>query len=245
VTLAIATHADRPELGEACEEWYGSVWPEFMLHDAVCKRLWGHLDDDFPTFQLYLLDGSEVVGFGNTIPFAWDGAPERLPGGVDGVLERGVAGLARGLPATTLSALLAVVRPDRRGGGLSARLIEGMREIGRASGLSGLVAPVRPTLKATYPLTPIDAYSGWRREDGLLFDPWLRVHARLGAEVLGIAAESLTVAGTVEEWERWAGMAFPASGEYVVPGALVPVTIDRDLDSGLYVEPNIWMQHAS
>ena len=38
-------------------------------------------------------------------------------------------------------------------------------------------------------------------------------------------------------------MAFPESDEYVVPGALVPVTISREDDLGLYVEPNVWMHH--
>ena len=38
-------------------------------------------------------------------------------------------------------------------------------------------------------------------------------------------------------------MAFPETGAYVVPGALVPVEIDRERDEGLYVEPNVWMVH--
>jgi len=29
----------------------------------------------------------------------------------------------------------------------------------------------------------------------------------------------------------------------MVPGALVPVTIDRRRDRGRYVEPNLWMLH--
>ena len=32
---------------------------------------------------------------------------------------------------------------------------------------------------------------------------------------------------------------------YVVPGALVPVEIDRERDEGLYVEPNVWMVHPA
>jgi len=34
-----------------------------------------------------------------------------------------------------------------------------------------LVAPVRPTLRHRYPLTPIERYAEWRLGDGLLFDP--------------------------------------------------------------------------
>jgi hypothetical protein len=52
------------------------------------------------------------------------------------------------------------------------------------------------------------------------------------------------VPGRVDEWEAWAGLRFPESGRYVVPGALVPVEIDREADRGLYVEPNVWMLHS-
>lgn len=44
--------------------------------------------------------------------------------------------------------------------------------------------------------------------------------------------------------EAWTGLRFPESGAYVVPGALTPVTIDREADRGEYVEPNVWMRHA-
>ena len=69
------------------------------------------------------------------------------------------------------------------------------------------------------------------------------MHARRGARILRVAPRSMVVEGGVSEWECWTGMRFPASGRYVVPGALVPVTIDRRRDRGRYVEPNVWMQH--
>ena len=58
-----------------------------------------------------------------------------------------------------------------------------------------------------------------------------------------IAAEALSVKGTVAEWEEWTDMVFPDSGSYVVPGALQPITIDHERDQGLYVEPNLWVLH--
>ena len=45
------------------------------------------------------------------------------------------------------------------------------------------------------------------------------------------------------DWESWTGMAFPETGDYVVAGALEVVSIDREADTGLYVEPNVWVLH--
>jgi GNAT superfamily N-acetyltransferase len=166
-----------------------------------------------------------------------------LPSGVDGALERGVHGRAKGRPPNALSALLAAVAPDRHGHGLSARVISAMRGVAARHGLDVLIAPVRPTVKHRYPTTPMRCYARWKRKDGAPFDPWLRVHWRLGAKLLREAPRSMVVTGTVAEWEEWTTMRFPESGRYIVRGALTPVTIDRRRNLGRYVEPNVWMRH--
>jgi GNAT superfamily N-acetyltransferase len=233
----IFTIADRPDLEARLGE-VGDPWPEFIHHDAFVTSRWASLYEDFPEFQLALLDeeADTVVGKGNTIPIPWDGREETLTGGVTEALELEES-------PNVLCALVAVVDPARQGQGLSGLVIEGMRRVAAAAGLECLIAPVRPTWKDRYPLTPFERYIRWNREDGLPFDPWIRLHHRLGAEMLRVAPRSLDVRGTVAEWEQWTGMAFPESGDYVVPGALVPVTIDRDRDEGRYVEPNVWMRH--
>jgi hypothetical protein len=71
----------------------------------------------------------------------------------------------------------------------------------------------------------------------------MRVHARLGAEVLCPEARSLRITGTVSEWERWTGLAFPETGQYAFPRGLAPVWIDRETDCRTYFEPNVWMRH--
>jgi GNAT superfamily N-acetyltransferase len=146
--------------------------------------------------------------------------------------------------ADRLCALAILVDPDEQGRGLSRLMLEHKRGLAFARGWD-LVAPVRPSLKHRYPLTPIERYVEWRRDDGTLFDPWLRAHERLGAQLLGIAEDSLLAEGTVAELEEWCGLAFPESGSYVVDGALVPVEIDRERDRGRYREPNVWMRHAA
>jgi hypothetical protein len=241
------TLAERPRALAALQRIQRAVWPPGMAYineDAVCGRLWPVLLRRFPEFQLVLCDArGRVVAGGYAIPFVWDGRPVTLPMGVDGVLVRGLRDLRRRRRPNTLSALLAVVDPRLQGKGLSREVIRAMALLVARHGMRALVAPVRPTLKHRYPLTPMARYLRWRRADGAPLDPWLRVHWRLGARVLGVATRSMVVEGRVKDWESWTGMRFPASGDYVVPGALTTVRIDRARDRGRYVEPNVWMLH--
>ena len=242
MTPATTTYRERPDLIDRLEE-ISDPWPEF-IHHANCNRLWHVMRERFPQFQviLYDEDSGRPLGRAQTMPVRWDGTIETLPGGVDDAVETG-AGLADG-DADTLCAIVAVLDSTAQGRGLSALVIDGMRTVAAAGGLRALIAPVRPTLKERYPLTPIERYARWRRDDGTAFDPWIRVHERLGGEILAIAERSMTVEGSVVEWEEWTGMAFPESGAYVLPQALVPIEIDRESDRGRYVEPNVWMRHS-
>jgi hypothetical protein len=65
----------------------------------------------------------------------------------------------------------------------------------------------------------------------------------LGGEILGAASAAMNVTASVAEWEQWTELAFPESGAYVVPGALVPIQIDRESDRGDYPEPACWVRH--
>ena len=212
--MLVASYAERPDLAARTDE-IEDVWAEF-IHHANLNRHWHRLRDDYPDHQLVLYDEETdtMLGRGQTLPFRWDGTFDDLPDGVEGVFRRvfeeDVA------EPTTLTAVVAVLDPRAQGLGLSSRIIEGMRGVAARYGLDCLVAPVRPTLKAQYPLTPMERYVEWRRSDGQLVDPWLRAHERLGAEILGICPGSLVVTGTVAEWEEWTGMFFPDSGPYVV-----------------------------
>jgi GNAT superfamily N-acetyltransferase len=240
--LQFPTRADRPDLRGAPS--LGAVWPEFLYDDPVANRHFMRAVRESPELQFYAWDDEldEVVGQGNAIPAAWDGDVASLSdGGLDAALE---ARFAEGGPApNVLCALQIMVAPSHRGQGLSRRMVERMHELGREHGFDKLIAPVRPSLKHRYPLTPMERYIEWRRSDGTHVDPWLRTHERLGAEIAKVAPRSMRVPGTVADWEEWTEMEFPETGPYVVPGALVPVEIDRERDEGLYVEPNVWMVH--
>lgn len=239
------TLAQRPDLADQVRRLSAEVWAEFLQHSAVCNRYWRRLYSTFARFQVVLCEPVDtVIAAGHTIPLVWDGTNNDLPSGLEAALGRGVEDADHGRAPTTLAALAAMVTPGRQRRGLSAEVLQAMRSSAAAHGLTALIAPVRPTLKHRYPLTPIERYMCWTQPDGSPFDPWLRVHWRLGAEFLQVAPQSMVITGTVQEWEKWTGMCFPESGRYVVPEALQPITIDLDADYGRYEDPNVWMRHA-
>lgn len=244
--LMLVTAAERPELVEQMLELGASPWPEFMDHGAVVNRHFRSIYELAPEYQFALLDAADgsLAVVGNSIPIRWDGDPATLPAeGIDAVLEAGVSCFREGATPTAASALMIVVAQDRLGQRISGSAIRAMAEVVGRQGLRNLVAPVRPTEKHRYPLAPMESYIRWRRPDGLPFDPWIRVHERVGGEILDVAAEAMRISGTVAEWEHWTGMSLPETGSYVVPGALVPVEVDREKDLGQYVEPACWVGH--
>jgi hypothetical protein len=120
-----------------------------------------------------------------------------------------------------------------------------MAGLASGAGLAHLIAPVRPNLKERYPTIPIERYARWTREDGTPFDPWIRVHTRLGGRLGPVLPRSLRITGSIADWESWTGMRFPETGDYVFPAGLATVHIDRDQDTGRYWEPNVWLIHQS
>ncbi|MHB9032001.1 MAG: hypothetical protein ACYC6L_03025 [Anaerolineae bacterium] len=237
------TLAERPELGAEIEALSRASWPAFLLHGNTGH--WQLLFERFAAYQLLLCesDGS-LVAVGHSVPLVWDGSLADLPHTIDAILRRGARALRRGETANTLSATAVMVRAESQGQHLSSLMVEAMRTLAREHACTSLIAPVRPTWKWRYPLTPMQHYITWQPDDGAPYDPWIRVHWRLGAQVLAVAPNTLTVQSRVGEWESWTGMSYPESGRYIVPGALQPVRIDRVRDAGIYRDPNVWMKHA-
>jgi GNAT superfamily N-acetyltransferase len=158
VSLRFFTHDERPELADRKGPLL-DAWPLFMLEDDVSNRCWGLLYEKFGGFQHFLVaEDDELVAEVNSVPVELDvGAlPER---GWDEALERGTTGT--GTP-TVVSAIQVLIAPGRQGQGLSKVCLERMRETAGAHGFEHLVAPVRPSLKDRYPLSPSSATSAGR-----------------------------------------------------------------------------------
>ena len=242
--LTMHTAAERPDLwGRGIES--GDVWPEYNLHGDVLNQWWGLLDQELADLQFVLHDDETdtVVAEGHTAAFAWDGDDAALPDGIDRAIEVAFRDHRAGTAVDTLCALAAESPRDGRRRGLAVEILGAMRTLAERNGLRHLVAPVRPSWKERYPITPIEQYVAWRRDDGQLLDPWMRVHERLGARVSTPLPESLLITGTVAEWESWTGLPLPADGDFVFPEGLAPLHVDHAADRCTYWEPNVWMVH--
>jgi GNAT superfamily N-acetyltransferase len=239
--LTFAERPDHADRGPASED----VWPEYNLHGDVFADWWPPLLEELPEYQFALYDDAAdvVVAEAHTGPLGWNGDDRDLPDGIDDALQRAVSARRAGASVNTLCAFAAEVSPTERGRGLALQILQAMGELARRHGLRRLIAPLRPSGKERYPLVPIERYVTWRRDDGQLFDPWMRLHERLGARVATPLPRSMRITGTVAEWERWIDLPLPESGTYVFPRGLAPLSVDRETDHAAYWEPNVWMVH--
>jgi hypothetical protein len=246
--LLVATIADRPDLAHRLDDFPGA-WPEFMYHDPVSSQLYDVVVGEYPEFSLIAVDRNapdRLVAKTCSFPFNWPGDPDAgLPtGGYDAVILRATGDRLTHQPGNLVAAVEVVVQTALQGSGVSGVMLDALRRNTARLGYPSLVVPVRPNRKHEHPDIPMTEYVRWTRRDGLPVDPWLRVHVRAGARIVGIAPRSMTVAGTLDEWRSWTGLPFDTDGPVRVPKALVPVHCDVVNDHAVYVEPNVWVHHV-
>ena len=247
--LITYTLAERPELGRAGWRSLDGAWPAFMHLAATGVLYYG-----VPAFAEHVLLGvtpatpDVVVAMAASVPFRLprhaDGSPFELPDdGWDEVVRWAVAGLLVDERPDLVASLEVAVRHDVRHRGWGAQMITAVKDNARRLGFSALVSPVRPVIKQREPNTPMSEFVSRIRADGLPADPWLRAHARLGAQIVKVAPASTVIALSLRSWRRVTGAAFDRSGPTLVPGGLVPVHASVEHDHGVYVEPAVWMRH--
>jgi GNAT superfamily N-acetyltransferase len=239
--MKVVRYADRPDLRDRRFPELGQLtFPEYMTKNEPGDRYWDRLYTDFPDFQVALIDADELLAEAHAVSLPWDGTLDDLPAG--GWDEGFVRAMTSDAPRTALMAIAISVAPKHQGRQLSGRMIQTFTDNARSAGLTqGVIAPVRPTWKERYPLIPIESYIKWRRDDGTHFDPWIRVHERVGGEIIAPAPRSMVIRAPASDWEEWTGMKFPGDGEFVFPGCLAPLVVEDGI--GTHIEPNVWVLH--
>jgi GNAT superfamily N-acetyltransferase len=209
------------------------TWPTFLLKDIQQAGSWSYVYDDFLAYQFAYFDGNNLVGIGNAMGLQFDNDFDKLPEkGLDWAAEKSKSDKAAGLQPNLMVAIQIMLHPDYKNKGLSYMMVNTMKGIANANGLSNIALPVRPNMKSQHPLISIDEYITLKSDDGLPYDPWIRVHTKLGAKLIHPCHQSMYVSGTVQEWSEWTGLTFDQSGKFVVEGALMPVNIDIDKNIG-------------
>ena len=237
--MIIEKLSDNKKLVDVINKLHSEPWPVFLSEDSSVKKYWQRLYQVYPEYQLLFRINSEYIGVANSAPICWNGNNDNLPAGFDEAIETIIE---EDKKPNTLCGMAVVISKKHLGKGISFKIINNLKKLAKSYGYSNLILPVRPTLKSQYPTISMDNYINWEK-DNLPFDPWLRVHIKIGGEILKVANPSMIVRGTVSDWQRWTGMYFGESNEYIIQGALNPVNIDLENDLGEYIEPNIWVLH--
>ena len=98
--MELVRYADRPDLRAIrLETLSGRTFPEYLHHNQSGARFWARLYDEYPDFQLALVDGDQLVAELHSVPMPWEGSLEDLPSGWDGGFA---SAFERGRPATVL-----------------------------------------------------------------------------------------------------------------------------------------------
>lgn len=186
--------------------------------------------------------GGRLVGTADGCRMHWDGDPAHLPaGGWQQVLEQAPEALDQDAPWGC--ALGTSILPQVRGMQLSGRLLQGLVAQAQLAGLRGLLAPARPTARARMPHLPIADYARVRLPDGRHFDPWLRVHERIGGRIIASCSPSMQVTAPINDWERWLGEPLPLTGRLLITGAIGYLELDEGL--GTLTEDSVWVLHPT
>jgi hypothetical protein len=225
------------------EALFADAFPPFITADAAAGSYIDWVRKWFPEFNIMLVRDDVPVATGWGVPIGWNGLIADLPSGYTDTTRRAVELHEAAGHADTFVICGGIVDRSASRRGIATELISALCDLSGAASLPRVIAPVRPTLKPSYPLIPIETFASWTRSDGLPLDPWLRTHVRVGGRILTTAPRSQTMTGTVEQWEEWASLKLPSTGQYVIPGGLSPLHIDHEADLGTYVEPNVWVQH--
>ena len=84
ILVRLVRYADEPDFREIRYEVLSQqTFPEYLQNNVPGNKYWGRLYEDFPDFQLGLVDGDELVAELHSVPTPWDGTDEDLPAGWD------------------------------------------------------------------------------------------------------------------------------------------------------------------
>ena len=193
-----------------------------------------------PNLHFVALEGSKVIATIDGQPMDWDGDSDSLPlGGWTALVLRARDGFSE--QPNWAFAVGASILPEFQSAGVAGPLLIALRDQALSLGYFGLVAPVRPTKRATMPQLDISQYRDVRLSDGRHVDPWVRIHEKVGGRIIGCCEDSAVFGGTREQWEEWSKRRLPDDGDILIPGA--QGWLEMISGYGVLREDSLWVLH--
>lgn len=244
VRMEIVDLGSRPDLADAALN-LGDVGGEFIYRGSSGKMITlERFRRHWARYFLIAIEDDVPIARALSVPLAYpaDDRAELPDHGWDEAIQWAAQDKMDGRAPNALCALEVVIDPAHRGRGLSAPMLKALKDRAAETGLEKLIVSVRPIGKEQEPDVPMPEYATRRRDDGLFADRWLRTHERLGARMIKICPFAVTISGSLEDWREWTGVKL-VDGDNTFPGGIAPIVASVERDYGVYVEPNVWMEH--
>ena len=223
------------------ENLHKDTWPDFFKGSQVIKDYWSKLYVEFPEYQFCLVNQKdEVVAAINTIPIKWSGNKDDVPSGWDDGLKKAFSTDNK----NTLFILAGAIKASEKGKKLSYEILKLAKNISFVLGFSHVLAPVRPVFKKDFKDKSLEEYAKLKTANNFPFDPWLKVHEKIGGKIVSYCNESQFVEGTLEQWKLWTGNTFKKSGLYNVNDAMQKIEINIEENTGKYFDQAIMYSHS-
>lgn len=178
--------------------------------------------------RYYYVDKSrdpEILASGGiSTQISWDGDPVHLPEGWQGAVRRSYEDSKSGAKPNTMVALLAFTPQRFRGRGFSSVMLSKMKSEAKRQGFRALIVPALPPAQFEQDKVRLTMaeLADLKRDDGSIYDYWIRVHSQLEATVIGHCDTSHRFILTLKDFHTFVSSTpIPSTGEHVV-------TLDKD-----------------
>lgn len=234
-----------PELKHQYKILAHEGFPPIIRASKIVKSCWSSVEKYFPKYQRFLIrDSNTMIGLISTLPFYWDKPLNQLSDdGWDWLIGKGIQDFENNILPNYLGGLQIIISKPYQGKGYSKKFIAEGKRLMHQNNLKYFAIPIRPTFKHKFPTMKMVDYIEYKI-DNKIYDPWIRTHLQSNAHVIRICSNSMFVQGDIPFWEKLIGGGeISASGSYNVEGALNPIQIDLESNSGEYREENIWIYY--
>jgi hypothetical protein len=193
---------------------------------------------------------SSLVAHGVTTRITWNGDPESLPRGWTGSVRQSYERSVLDSEApNTLVGLFIFAETAYREHGWAAEVADAMKRLAIKSNLQSLIIPLRLPTRYEWQNArlPYEQFALQKREDGQFQDHWLRMHVRLGAEVMGVSEVSHQHALHPDDLRaQFQCDMIDSSGSYVVKShdEYYAAFVDLKREAAIINEGCVWVRYS-